>query len=459
MDTTSMEMTKKDIPLRESTMDRLKRIENKYNNLSSEKISDKVTRNVGQNVARGMETILGFPGNLKKSYLQSRDILENMFKDYLIPKSEYEAPQENKFPDFPTSLDIREKITPQIAEYLTKDKEYFEPKNKLEEKAGELTQDFTSFFLPGTGQLRMMTRIGAPILGNIMKSGAEYLGAGKENAEKAKLGTMLAFTLASQSNPREFSSGRIQQAKNMIPETTTIDALPLAKSLSPLVQRLQKGLSVPSKSKTFQGIQDLSSQVQNGRISLRSLMEARDNINEWISEAGGWEVPTPVRDASIRNLNELKTQVIRSINRNMERRFPEAADLYKTGYEAAAVTHRSNAISNFIGKHFGKHVQSASAKILFPSLIGAPIFPKTAAVGGALYPAYKIGQVLYRVGRSPTLAKYYSNIIAEAALGNAPSMIKNMDKLDKELLKDEKKNNNDKNMTLDEFKKSFRKRD
>src|SRR5438046_4647968 len=105
-------------------------------------------------------------------------------------------------------------------------------------------------------------------------------------------------------------------------------------------------------------MQDLAGQVQNNRLSMHSLMDPRDNVNEWISEAGGWDVPANTRDATVRNLNELKRQIISTIDENMQNRFPEAAELYRTGYEAAAVNHQSNAISNFIERNFGKKLTS-----------------------------------------------------------------------------------------------------
>jgi hypothetical protein len=228
----------------------------------------------------------------------------------------------------------------------------------------------------------------------------------------------------------------------MVPDTATVNALPLADSLMPLYKRVTRGLDVPSKSRAIQGMKDLASQVENGRISLRSLMDARDNVNEWISEAGGWDVPLNTRDATIRNLNELKTQIIRSIDENMAARFPEASELYRTGYEAAAVNHKSHAISNFIEKNFGKKVSSVGAKLLFPGLAGgAAILPKTIGTGAALYPMYKTGQVLYRVANSPTLAKYYQDVIVASSIGNAPAMIHSLQKLDKALAEQERKEN------------------
>ncbi len=414
-----------------------------------ESTSDFFKRNVSQHAARALETGAGFLGNFKKAIMQTRDFLEESsplneklsnLEEKAIGKPSVES-LEHRFMNPITSSELRQEVTPNISEKLGLDKNYLEPRGKLEEASGELTQDLVSMFMPGTSQLRMLVRVGAPIAGNLTKQGLKYLGVEDKTAEQAKLGMMLATTIAGQSNPAQFAQQRIAQAREMVPANTTVAAAPLGNLLRPLYDRLTRGFRVPSKAQSMQGINDLANQIdQNGRISLRSLMDARNDVNEWIAEAGGFDVPTTVRDRTIANLNDLKRQIIDTVDTNLAARFPEAGELYQTGYEAAAVTHQSNAISNFIEKYFGRKVSSAAAKVLFPGLAGgAAILPKTAAVGAAALPIYKTGQVLYRIGNSPTLAVYYSDVLRNAAQGNVAAMVKSMDKLDKELYKEEQK--------------------
>ncbi len=340
--------------------ERFNKIAQSKNELENETDSEFYKRNLGQNAARVGELYLGLPGNLKKAAGMGVDYVKSLFPEGTfqdLNELEEEAFGENEkggYADLimnpPTSSDLRNTATKNISNKLTGKDDYLEPKSEGEKNVGELTQDIASFFMPGTSQLRLITRLGAPVLGYLTKHGAKYLGASDETAEKAKLGLMLATTLSNQSNPGQFSGQRIQQAKSMIPDTATVNAMPLANRLMPLYNRMQKGLGVPSKSKAIQGMQDLAGQVENGRINLRSLMDARDHINEWIAEAGGWDIPQAVRNPTMRNLNELKSQIITTIEENMANRFPQAEELYRTGYEASAVTHQSNAISSFIEK-------------------------------------------------------------------------------------------------------------
>lgn len=428
-------------------------------------------RLAGQYGARAAELFYGYPGNLKKAFQSVLGTFDEVlpeglpkFKDIQqLGEKAIGKPEEGSFEHHlynpPTSGEIQEKITPKVAKKFAGESDYFDPKSEVEKKIGETEQRFLSFFMPGTRQLSMASRIGAPIAGTLAKEGVQYLTGDEKKAEKVSNGVMLMATLAGQSRPGEFASQRIGQAKNMVPENATIDVGNLATRFMPLYNRIQRGLNVPSKSQVRQGMQDLANQVQNGRMSLRSLMDARDNVNEWIAEAGGWDVPGPVRDQTLRNLNEFKTQVIRTIDENLAQRFPEARELYNTGYQASAVVHRSNAISNFIEKYFGKKVASVGAKVLFPSLgVGSAVLPKTAALGAAAMPIYKFGQVLYRVSQSPTLAHYYQQVLAESALGNVPAMVNSMQKLDKHMEIEEKKDRKKKPVSLEEFRYNIKKK-
>jgi len=435
-----------------------------------ESTSDLFKRNIGQHAARVYETLAGFPGNLKKAFLQTRDFLESSRPEgNKLSQLEEEAlgtPRveslEHRLMNLPTSGELREIVTPTIAEKLGKERSYFEPRGKVEEVAGELTQDLTAMFQPGTGQLRMLTRIGAPIAGNLIEHGIKFLGGDEKTAEQAKYGMMLATTIAGQANPAQYARERIAQSKEMIPANFTVANRPLIQRLGDLYHRMRSGFGVPSKSKALAGMEDILQQSQNGRLPMQTLMQMRDDINEWIAEAGGFDVPAVVRDRQIANLNELKREVINTIDTNLSERFPEAGELYRTGYEAAAVTHQSNAITNFIEKNFGKRFTSVGAKVLFPAIGGAAFLSKTATAAAGAYPIYKTGQVLYRVGNSPTLAAYYGEVLRSAAQGNVPAMVKSLSRLDKELRKqeekEEKKNSKEKK-SLEHFKSRFTERD
>ncbi len=442
----------------ESFSDVFKRVREKNNpKTEEESTSSFLGRNIAQNAARSAETVLGMPGNLKKAYTGMKDYISSFIPDELKePKNDREQ-EELSFFTPPTSSDVREQVTKPLSKAVFGQEEYLEPKSENERLVGDITGDITSFFMPGTGQLKLVTRIGAPILSNLASEGLKFSGVNESTADKAKLGLMLALTLSNSSNPSKFSSERISKAKSLVPEGATANAEPLLKSLDVIKKDLSKGLTVPSKARTLQGVEELSSQVKNGRMDMHSLMDARDHINEWIAEAGGWDVPGSTKKATLRNLGKLKSSIIETVDSNLSSRFPESSKLYESGYQAASVTHQSNAISNMIERFYGKKAASVGAKILFPALAtgGAATGLKGAAAGIAVMPLYKTGQVLYRVGKSPVLAKYYQDVITNSLKGNAPAMVKSLDRFDKQMKKEEEKESKGKKLSMEEFKIKF----
>lgn len=434
---------------------------------SPETLGQFLKRNIGQNVARAGETILGLPGNLKSAFEES---IEKVAPGQLqsLRETEEEAfgkPKEGSLQETlmkpPTPQEVRENITPRFAEALTGEKNYLEPRGKGEEFAGELTGDVTSFFIDPRSKFSKIAKIAIPVASNLVKEGVKFFGGKEGTAEKSKLGTMFVLSLANQANPGKFASENIGRAKQMVPDNATINANDLLNKLAPIEQKLKTiGLKVPSKSKTLQGITDLRKQVQNNRLNLKSVMQSRDDVNEWIAEAGGFEVPATIRDRTVKNLNELKSQIIDTIDDTLQNRFPQAANIYKEGYQAAAVNHKSQVVSNYLAENYGRKLASVGAKLLFPAIGGAAaVLPKTAALGAAATPLYKVGQVLYRINKSPLLAKHYSDVIKNAEKGNRAATINSLSKLDKELAKEEKKKEYGSEQTLEDFKSKFMKKD
>ena len=114
-------------------------------------------------------------------------------------------------------------------------------------------------------------------------------------------------------------------------------------------------------------------------------------------------------------------------------------DSYKTARE----------IYNFIKKNYGDRFESAGTKLLFGlggvSVAGTAqhFAPGLVAAGGGIAAGlgsiYQTVKVFQRIKNSPTLARYYGNVLKASAEKNTQQMIQNMEKLDKALAFEEKK--------------------
>lgn len=409
--------------------------------------------------ARIGEAILGAPGNLKKGLGQSFSQLNEEFNLPPYDPSGLGQYEEGSVGESifnpPTSHELRKGKTKEYAQQTKGNPEYYEPRGNIEEAAGEFAQDVTNMFLPGTRGFGLLTRLGAPLVSNAAKFLTKKLSGDEKLAENVKQGTSLIATIAGLSNPMQMAQQRISQSRQIVPETAAFNAQNLANNFMPLYTKLNRGFrNIPSKSKLRSNLDDFASQIQPGnQMSTHSLMDAVDNINELINEAKGFDIPKATRPQMLKNLNEAKT-VLRKEVRDQLKQYPEALELYNTGYEAAAVMHRSEAINNALEKYAGKKLASIGLKVLFPALAGAgKLINGGFLFGPGLGATYKTGQILYRVANSPTLARYYQNIIRRAEVGNIAAMSKSITSFDKGIDAQEKKDK-----SLDNFKAKIKNR-
>ena len=99
-----------------SVKEKLNRISGDKKQLSQENISEFSGRNLGQQTARTIETVLGYPGNLKKAAKQTSEFLQSFLPEEMkLKKPDYFEPTkgslEEKLYNPPTSQDVREKGT------------------------------------------------------------------------------------------------------------------------------------------------------------------------------------------------------------------------------------------------------------------------------------------------------------------------------------------------------------
>ncbi len=336
----------------------------------------------------------------------------------------------------PTSRDIRsagKKITG----------EALEPKTGMEEKIDEFVSDVASFSLPGTGQFKAIRNIGIPIIGGLMKEGLKYGNASEKTQAYGKVGTMVVLDLLSRrtGGAKKYAGSLFQQAEEALPKGVSFDASKLEKSLDTLEKTMTMGGTRPSTKKSLDKILEIKKEIKNGKIEGKRLAAYRSSINEAIDEIGGFnlEVPIKQKPAAIRNLNQVKSEVIKTLDEYGGKYNPEYQKLSRDANEAWAAYEKSNKIASFIQKKVPYASKSKSAGLLFSS---TPVIgPAAAAIlnpaGGVGLTAAALGyqsyKVLDRVVRSPVLRKYYINSLKEAAAGNVSQTTKNLKLLDKEL--------------------------
>lgn len=388
----------------------------------SENIQKNIERNAARSTSRIAERMLGLPG----------DILG------------FVAGMTNEKPLLPSSADFQ-----RISEKLTGG--YTAPRNESEAALDEFIGDVGSFALPGGSNYSFARNLGIPLVANLAKEGIKYTGAADSTQAAVKNGTMFALDLL---NPKKglpsvgrYINSLFRDAEAAIPSGALADAKDLSSSLKDLKNLLRRGGKAASDVPALKKISELENRILNNQISAHELPAFRVKINEAISELGGFgvQLPKSVKRTAISKLGNVKDAVIKA-GEKYGATNPEFLINWRNANEAAAVAHKSNYITNLIQKHFLTKFTSNAAKALF----GLGVVPgaaygglKGATVGlgatAGLASLYEGTKILHRVIASPTLRKYYSNVITNASKNNIPSMMSNLSLLDKKLADEERK--------------------
>ncbi len=374
-----------------------------------------IERGQAQALSRAAETALGGPGDIAS-------FITGLFGE------------EQSL--LPTSKKLRE-----VSENLSQG--YTKPKNQFEEDVGELISDFTSMALPGSGHYSFARNIGIPVVGNLIKQGLRYSNADDKKQAYGKVGTMVALDLLSRRSggSKAYVNSLYKKADESIPKGLSIDAIGLEKSLNNLEKTLSQGGSKPTTKKSLEKIFEIKKDIKNNKIDAKNLAAYRPSINEAIEELGGFqlEVPKKLKPLAIRNLNQVKGEIIKTLEQYGEKFNPEFLKYNRAANESYAAIQNSNKIANLLHDKIPYAPKSKAVQALFSyaPYAGAAalstVSPLTAAGATTGFAGYQAFKVLHRVMNSPTLRKYYNNVLKEASAGNVPAATKNLKALDHNL--------------------------
>lgn len=390
-------------------------INKEENFVSDEQFEKDIERSQARTLSRIVETALGAPGDIASFFA-------GLFG------------KEQKI--LPKSSDIRSLTEKASQGYLS-------PKTEFEKKIDELSSDITSMALPGTGKYNIIRNIGIPVVGNLVKEGIKYSGAGEKAQAYGKVGTMVVLDLLSRRSGgvKEYIEQLWGEAEASVPKGVSINAVNLEKGLNDLEKSLTAGGKKPSTVKSLEKLTEIKEEIKKGKIPLDRLIPFRKSINEVIDEIGGFssEVPFKYKPAAKYHLNEVKNEVIKSVEEYSKKFNPEMAKKWKNANEASAAYFQSNRIANFLHKKIPYIPKSKAVQALFSyspgvAVVGLSKFTPVGAAGAATgLTAYQAFKVLERVRRSPVLRKYYQNVLKEASAENIPGATRNLKALDQDL--------------------------
>lgn len=391
-----------------------------------------IERQQARMTSRGIETVLGLPGDLLS------------FASGLFGKEQN---------ILPTSQSLQEK-----SEKLTAG--YTKPQTELEGVGDEFIKDFVSMATPGSASYGIVRNIGIPLASTLAKEGLKYSGVEDKNASAAKMGMMIGLDLIAHrkaigggsgafgGGARSFSGNLFHEAEQALPKGVSVKAEDFEKSLNALENTLKMGGNRPSTQAALEKIKEMKSGIKKGKINVQELASFRPSINEIIDSFGGFDMKLrpAIKNKAIANLNDVKGAAIKTLSEYGERFNPKFLQLHKAANESWEVYSKSNKVANFLKKKIGDKALGTTTKALlgivpvgtaagvFLSPVGTGVASSVGLLGTAGYQGYKIFD---RVMKSPTLRSYYSNVLTGALKGNTAQVVRNVNDLDKALKKED----------------------
>ena len=399
-----------------------------------EDLDPEIERHIGRLTSRGIEQVVGLPGNLRDFAYAAKDYYQKNKPNFLknLPVPQVAKKLEEAIPVMKTVSDLIGYLpTSQQAKKFSEEKSlgYTKPENEFERVGDEVFEKIVSSSLPGTGQRNIWKNIAAPVVSSMGKEAAKFLGVGEKGQMLTELGLSLAIPLASGNAP-QLNRNIWQDLERNVPNIA-VNANQSRQRAQNLVNRLQtQGLGSAGENRVVTTLNNFLDNTQNGQMSAQQLIGFNRSLNEIRGD--------PALLTGSRTLLNEASQIIRDTGRQFEQAAPEFYRNWQRANEVHGAIQQSNYVARVVEKMSDKIVSEGAR-----SLFGGVLHGGATAAGAIppMYAIYKMTQVMDRVARSPELMRYYTGVLTNSIRGNTALAAKNLSKLDEVLLADEKKSN------------------
>lgn len=322
---------------------------------------------------------------------------------------------------------------------LERDIPYLKPKNKVEQFVGDVAGDATSLFIPS----KAITKAGLRGT-SLAKSFATSLGANSagdfvsdltgdpQKGAYTKMGTMFLLSAMNKPKVQKEIGALYKKADELLPKDAAVSSKNLERELTGLKNRVLQGRTpqdlAPSEKFVIDEADKILRQVDLGEVNVNTLKSGLRSLNENLLNTI-YQAPDKATKTRAR---KMATQINRIVNNSLAEYGKENPEWYKA-HKGASEAFGTLAQSNFISNYIKNNLKDLP---ISPQLLHAIGIAGVSATGVIPYQSAKL---LYRISKSPELAKYYSRVIASAASEDAVLMRKELTKLDDELKKQESK--------------------
>lgn len=297
-------------------------------------------------------------------------------------------------------------------------------------------------FLSGAaafGQLSPITSFVASSIGQTL----EEMGASPELQTAGEIGTFLLAGKLRQPNVDKHVSNLYEAAREKIPQGTMINTGSLVNNLDNLETSFMKGLPDTSATKptVLKSIRELKNKASGGAMPLEDLVESYHDINSKMNARDLFDTLNKAgRKDLARRFNQFKDVISETVE-DYGQFNPDFVNTWKAANEGYAAIQESKKTGRFIRNILKKpatHISSHAALIAADMFLGhlPTAIIGTGSISGGLV-GVKGTELAIRITNSPTLRKYYLQVIQNALKESVPGTISSLNKLGDELEKEE----------------------
>lgn len=398
---------------------------------SAQELGSNIQRNIARTGSNLVTRAIGIPGDIMSLV---NEYIARPIQEGITGKegSRYEETLLGKL--IPTTQFHRKGIESATGEFL-------KPQNKVEQFFDDVIEDTALMFMPGG----MLTRSGKVLTGgqkayrnfskavgaNLVGEGIESFGGDESSKNWGKVGSLFLLSMIDKPAAAKQVANLYKQAEASIPKGAMVNARPLEKEMTKLINDIQKGRPKGNLSSNESFVVDQAEKVLN-------LIEDRN-----IPVDQAWAQLRTVNNELQRILPELpwgqrkgiKTQVNR-VNKALNNTLDEYgkhnskfAQSFKPAQEAFGAIAKSNFVGNWVQKNLKSPIVSEGLLMLMGSGLSAKV--------SSLAIPYKATQVMYRIQKSPALRQMYADTLKAAAKEDAKAFNKYLSALDKQIQREE----------------------
>jgi len=385
-----------------------------------------IERHATRTLSRVGETIGGIPGD----FIKFTKFIGGLLPKIPIPKWMEREPSfiqkygKKALEMVPTSQDLKKASQEYLGLWTT-------PKDDYEKIGDEVIESFTNLMIPIGKQMGLMKAVASAGGGVIAKEVAKQYGAPEWAQESIKFGTTLGLSAFNPGGAKKYASNLYDLTEKAIPNNISVPGDNLKNIFTSLRNKLAKGggESTKSPAEVIKRIDLVLNHIKNnqGRLNVKEGQAFMRNINEVIGDPETLERAKQILPTLNKDIRNTMGQV--------ESTYPEYLKLLDDANSAFGAVIQGNKISNSVSEAIKKTPMQSTLGIAIASAYD----PRIGVAATGAYALAESANIISQFTKSPALRKYYIQMLRKGLDKNKIPLMNTLKKIDKEALKEEKK--------------------